>query len=882
MAEDKSSPQKNSENGPPEIKTTRFGKITQTEITQEMEKAYLDYAMSVIVSRALPDVRDGLKPVHRRILYAMKGLNLTHTSSYKKSARIVGEVLGKYHPHGDQAVYDALVRLAQDFSMRYPLIDGQGNFGSVDGDSPAAMRYTEARLARITDELLGDLGKETVPFIDNFDGSYQEPRVLPAKLPNLLLMGSDGIAVGMATKIPPHNITEIIDALHLLIKKASVSFEDKPQKKAAKVEAIADKDPLQVAGRLSSQASVEDLLHHIQGPDFPTGAAIYDWEQIKQVYFTGKGRIIMRAIAQIKEIKGGRHRIVITELPYQVNKARLVAKIAGLIRKKTITGIKNLRDESDRHGLSIVIDLTRDSRPKAILMNLYKHTELQTNFSANMVALNSEGTPHLMNLKTILVEYLKHRQLVVIRRSQFELKQARARAHILEGLMIALDHIDAVVETIKKSKTTDTAKLNLIKKFKLTEIQAIAILDMQLRRLAGLERQKIKDEYNLLQDTIKHLLDLLSHPEKILTVISNELKDLKKKYADKRRTQVFKRSLKSIATEDLIPKKDCLVTLTKSGYIKRLPVGTYRSQRRGGKGVIGMTTKDEDIVSQFTIANTHNNLLIFTDRGQVFALKVYELPEGSRQAKGQAIINLINIEPGEKIQALLATQADPKEAKGKFLIMVTRNGTVKKTPLSAFKNMRASGLIAIKLSSGDKLTWVKQTRGNDNILLISHLGKAIRFKETDARPMGRATQGVRGIRLAESDKVIGMISFPSKPIPDKDSRKRPFLDALIVAEKGFGKRTGVEEFPLQKRGGVGVKAAQVTQRTGKLISAKLVTQNTKEVIITSKKAQVIKLPLRNIKRIGRATQGVILMRFAKADDTVAAVTTIETNSAKTN
>ncbi len=861
-------------NGSTEPKKTRFGKIAPAEITQEMERFYLDYAMSVIVSRALPDVRDGLKPVHRRILYAMKGLNLSYTSSFKKSARIVGEVLGKYHPHGDQAVYEALVRLAQDFSMRYPLITGQGNFGSIDGDSAAAMRYTEAKMSKITEELLFDLDKKTVDFVDNFDGSHQEPQVMPAKLPNLLLMGGDGIAVGMATKIPPHNLSEIVAAIQKLIKKTKISLSDK------KIKDPATEKPEILAGKLEADITIEDLLEHIQGPDFPTGANIYDWNQIKESYLTGRGRVVMRAEAQIKELKGNKHQIVITELPYQVNKARLVGKIAQLIRKKTITGVKSLRDESDRKGLSIVLDLTRDSRPKAILNNLFKFTELQSNFSVNMVALNSEGTPHLMNLKTILTEYLRHRQLVVIKRSQYELIEAQKRAHILEGLMIAIDNIDDVIETIKKSRDTETAKTNLMKKFKLTEIQATAILDMQLRRLAALERQKIKDEYDMIQETIKHLISLLKTPEKIFTVISDELKDLNKKYADPRRTKVFKRSLKNIRDEDLVPKEDCLITLTESGYIKRLPVGTYKTQRRGGKGVTGMATKDEDSISHFVTSNTHENLLVFTDKGRVFNLKVYELPKTSRQAKGQAIINLINIEPQEKVQTILTTDANLAEAKDEYLLMVTQNGTVKKTPLTAFKNMRSTGLIAIKLKSNDRLIWVKQTKGSDHILLVSRLGKGIKFKETDVRPMGRGTQGVRGVNLKGNDKVVGILSFPPKPEKIPGTRKRPFHDALIVAEKGYGKRCSVDEFPIQKRGGVGVKAANITDKTGKLITARLITHHTQQVIMTSKKAQVIKLPVKNIKRIGRATQGVILMRFAKQNDFVAAVTTIENNGEK--
>jgi len=850
--------------------TTQFGKIQPAEITTEMEKAYLDYAMSVIVSRALPDVRDGLKPVHRRILFAMKELGLTHSASYKKSARIVGEVLGKYHPHGDQAVYEALVRLAQNFSMRYPLVDGQGNFGSIDGDSAAAMRYTEAKLAKITEELLFDLEKDTVNFIDNFDGSQQEPSVLPAKLPNLLLMGSDGIAVGMATKIPPHNLGEIVDAIQYTIKKGTVT-RTKELPTATLIEEV---PPQMLAGTFTSEASIEELLEHVKGPDFPTGAAIYDWNEIKEAYLTGRGRITMRAIAEIVETKSGRHQIIISELPYQVNKARLVAKIAHLVRKKVINGVKTLRDESDRKGLAVVIDVARDGKPKAILNNLYKHTELQSNFPVNIVALDADGTPHLMNLKTILMEYLKHRQVVVIRRSQYELKEAKARAHILEGLMIALDNIDEVIETIKKSPDTDTAKTNLMTKFKLSELQAVAILDMQLRRLAALERQKIKDEYDMLQETIKYLVNLLENPDQVLVVIGAELADLKKKYADERRTRVYKQGLKNISEADLVPKEDCLVTLTEAGYIKRLLPGTYRAQRRGGKGVTGMTTKDEDAISHIVTANTHNSLLVFTDQGRVFALKVYDLPEGSRQSKGQAIINLINIQPGEKVQAILPTSADLKDESGDFLLMVTKNGSVKKTKLTQFKNMRTSGLIAIKLLSGDKLTWVKQTSGQDHILLIAASGKAIRFAETDARPMGRDTQGVRGINLKSGDYVVGMISFPEKTIKLDGSRIRPFQDVLVVTERGLGKRTELSEFPLQRRGGIGVKAAKINDKTGKIVSAKIVDHNTDQIVITSKKAQVIKLPFKNIKRIGRDTQGVILMRFAKSGDTVAAVTTV--------
>jgi DNA gyrase subunit A len=846
---------------------SNIGKLRPVEITAEMKKSYLDYAMSVIVARALPDVRDGLKPVHRRILYAMKEQGITHSSPYKKCARVVGEVLGKYHPHGDMAVYDALVRMAQDFSLRYPLIDGHGNFGSVDGDSPAAMRYTEARLAKISQELLSELDKETVKFIDNFDGSLQEPTVLPAKLPNLLLMGADGIAVGMATKIPPHNLGEVIDTLKVLIKKTKVIPDPELPKKTPEPETL---PPQLLAGELESKALVEDLMQTLPGPDFPTAGIIYDARTIAEVYTTGKGSISIRAKTNITESRGGRYKIVITELPYQVNKARLIAKIADLAKAKKIIGIKDIRDESDRRGLQVVIELKKEAKPKAILNNLFKHTELQTNFPANLVAL-VDGTPQLLNLRQILLEYIRHRQLVVIKRSQFDLKAAKLRAHILEGLKIALDHLDAVIATIKKSRDAEVAKTNLMKKFSLTEIQAQAILDMQLRRLAALERKKIEDEYQAIKKTIDQLIVLLLDPKKIFATILDELNELKLKYTDPRRTQIIKSSLKEFSEEDLEPEESCLVTMTKSGYIKRMPVGTYRAQRRGGKGVTGMTTKEADEVSQIFSANTHDVLLIFTNQGRIFRLKVYELPQGSRQSKGQAIINLVNLSSQETIQSVLNIPKEKLEQG--YLLMVTRQGTIKKTPLSQFANIRTTGIIAIRLDSGDELVWVKHTSGKDEIVLVSHEGQSIRFKETDARPMGRAARGIRGIKLNKADYVVGLaVCNPQRT--RKKGRRKFFHDILVVTEKGLGKRTAINEFPLQKRGGKGVKAAQITPKTGKLISAHLVTEQVDQIILTSKKAQVIKLPLKNIKRIGRATQGVILMRFAKANDSVAAVALI--------
>lgn len=841
-----------------------IGKVKPTPIVSEMQKSYLDYAMSVIVSRALPDVRDGLKPVHRRILFAMKEQGITHSSAYKKSARVVGEVLGKYHPHGDMAVYDSLVRMAQDFSLRYPLVDGHGNFGSVDGDSPAAMRYTEARLSKISSQLLTDIDKKTVKFVDNFDGSQQEPTVLPAKLPNLLLMGADGIAVGMATKIPPHNLGEIIDTLQVLLKKSTVEPHKKLKEKYDQPENV---KPAIFAGIFQSDITVEKLMETLPGPDFPTGGTIYDQKIIQQVYTTGKGSITTRAKAKIEEDKRGKFKIVVTELPYQVNKARLIAKIADLVKAKKLTGIRDLRDESDRRGMQIVIELKKDAKPKALLNNLYKHTELQTNFAANIVAL-VDGTPQLLNLKQILTEYVKHRQLVIIKRTQHELKAAKLRAHILEGLIIALDNLDEVIETIKKSSTAETAKTNLMKKFKLSEIQAQAILDMQLRRLAALERKKIEDEYKAIKITIDKLIALLLDPKKVIIAINKELESLKTDYADARRTKVIKQSLKDFSDEDLEPEEECLVTMTKTGYIKRMPINTYKSQRRGGKGVTGMTTKEEDVISRIFSANTHDTLLIFTDKGRVFKIKVYEIPAGSRQAKGQAIINLINIDTQEKIQSVLNIKKDKTDYG--YLLMVTRKGTIKKTGTSLFANIRTNGITAIKLDEKDELVWVKQTSGKDHIVLVSHLGQSISFKETDARPMGRAAKGVRGINLKENDYVVGMAVYNPKRKKPK-GRRRFFQDLFVAMEQGLGKRTQITSFPIQKRGGKGVKVAKLSDKTGDIVSAHMVTEETETIVLTSKKAQVIKLPLKNIKRIGRTTQGVILMRFAKKADSVAAV-----------
>ncbi|KKT87482.1 MAG: gyrase subunit A protein [Microgenomates group bacterium GW2011_GWA1_Microgenomates_45_10] len=863
-----------------------IGKVNQVEITAEIEKSFLDYAMSVIVQRALPDVRDGLKPVHRRILYAMEQMSLHHSGKYTKSAKVVGEVLGKYHPHGDIPVYDALVRLAQDFSMRYMLVDGQGNFGSVDGDSPAAMRYTEVRLAAISEEILADINKETVDTTANFDNTLNEPTYLPSKLPNLLLMGSEGIAVGLATKIPPHNLTEVIDAVSYAIGHGKAII-NKHQEESTSTETVKDvfdipkisfegKDtkkldlvtPTEVS--FESEATVDDLVQFIKGPDFPTGGAIYDANQIKEVYATGRGRIVMRGKAEIEEGKGGKSQIIISEIPYQVNKAEMVARIAQLVKDKKVEGISDLRDESDREGIRVVVELKRDARPKSVLNNLYKHTALQTTFPANFVALVDQ-TPQTLTLKQMIVEFVKHRQQVVVRRSIYDLKQNRARAHILEGLKIALDNLDAVIKTIKESKSADDAKINLMTRFKLSELQSVAILDMQLRRLAALERQKIEDEYKAVMKVIAFLEDLLKHPEKILVAVGDELSELKQKYGDERRTKVYKSPIGEFSEEDLVPLEETIITITGTGYIKRQNPSVFKAQHRGGKGVMGMETKEEDEIAHLVAGTTHDDLFFLTSKGRIFKVKTWELPEGSRQSKGQALVNLINTEQDETVQSVLAI--NPKQHEGqKYLLLVTRKGTVKKSAIADYENIRTSGLIAIKLEAGDELVWARTTSGEDDILLATHEGKSIKFKEKDVRPTGRDTMGVRGILLGKEDYVIGMESFPPKMTVPEDKRKKVFRDILVVMEKGIGKRTPIGQFPVQNRGGQGVKVAQVTPKTGKVVALQMVDQTYDEVVLTSRNAQVIKLPLRNIPELSRATQGVILMRFQSKDDSVAAVT----------
>ncbi len=858
-----------------------IGKIQPVEITSELAKSYVDYAMSVIVSRALPDVRDGLKPVHRRILFAMHQMNLSPTTSFTKSAKVVGEVLGKYHPHGDIPVYDALVRLAQDFSMRYPLVQGQGNFGSVDGDPPAAMRYTEVRLAKITPTMLADIEKDTADFVDNFDATLKEPVFLPALLPNLLLMGSEGIAVGMATKIPPHNLGEVVDAITEAIKKGNIIVGDKKEQ-AEKTEFVIKQITLLASGEkkeakngevkaenvsFESEITVDELVKIIPGPDFPTGATIYDAESLHEVYSTGRGKISIRGIAQIQETSPGKQQIIISEIPYQVNKAQLIIKIADLVKSKKIVGISDLRDESDKEGMRVVIELKKSARPKSVLNNIYKHTKLQTTFPANFVAL-VDGTPHTVNLKQIIIEYIKHRQRVVTRRTIFELTAAKKRAHILEGLKIALDNLDAVIRTIRSSRTQEDAKANLVKRFKLTEIQATAILDMQLRRLAALEREKIEKEYQEVKKIIDALTSILKEPKKVLDIITKELTELKEKFSDARRTKIYRTKIGEFSEEDLVAKEDALITVTKTGYLKRVHRGTYRSQRRGGKGVLGMTTKEEDEIEHLMSATTHDTILFFTDHGRVFGTKAWEIPETTRQAKGQAIVNILNLDQGEQVRSILNIK---KEGNGKYLIMTTKKGLVKKTKLEEFENMRSSGLIAIRLKKEDELVSVSESEGNEHVILISKNGKCIRFPEINARAMGRATSGVRGMKLDSTDEIIDMGVFPEKLIKPADKRIKVFMDVLTISEKGLGKRTKAHLFPVQRRAGKGVKAAQVNEKTGSLACAILVNEKVELIVITSKLGQIIKLPLKNIPQLGRATQGVILMRFAKKGDGVAAV-----------
>ncbi len=806
-----------------------------------MQKAYLDYAMSVIVDRALPEVGDGLKPSQRRILVAMNDLGLTAGSKHRKCAKIAGDTSGNYHPHGEGVVYPTLVRMAQDFNLRYPLVDGQGNFGSIDGDPPAAMRYTEARMAKFGELILKDLEKETVEYRATYDGSRQEPIILPSLFPNLICNGTTGIAVGMATNIPPHNLGEVVDALAFMIDKIKIVESNKTS-----------------GFKIDSDATVEDLTKFIKGPDFPTGGEIYDAKEIIQAYATGKGRVVMRAKASIEEGKKGSQRIIVSEIPYQTNKSWLVARIAQLIKDGKIKKIKDLRDESDREGMRIVIELKREARPQRVLNLLYKHTDMQKAFNANVVAL-VDGEPRVLTLKMLLEEFLRHRKRVVVNRTIYLLKKAKHRAHILEGLKKALDHIDAVIETIKKSKNQEIAKTNLIKKFELTEIQAVAILDMQLRRLAALERQKVEDELKEVLKTIAGYEALLASPKKIMKMIKKEFLELKEKYGDKRRTKVYKQKAGEFAEEELIESQEVIVTITKSGYIKRLPRDTYKRQGRGGKGVIGAQLKEEDVVEEMLTANTHDTVLFFTNKGKVYSLRVWDIPEASRTAKGVAVVNLVNLEAEEKVSSILTLS---KKNGVKFLMAATRKGTVKRTPIDQFENIRRTGIIAIKLSSGDELCWVKPTDGKSEVLLVTADGKSIRFDESDARPMGRPAAGVRGIKLGKDDHVVGMEII-------KESKK-----LLVVTENGYGKLTAIDEYTQQKRGGSGILTARVNQKTGQVVGGRLIQNGEGDLVIISTAGQVIRLPIKDVSVMGRATQGVRLMRLSKGDR-VAALASLE-------
>jgi len=801
-----------------------LGKVLPIRIEDEMKNSYIDYAMSVIVMRALPDVRDGLKPVHRRILYAMHEAGMTPNKPYKKSARIVGEVLGKYHPHGDSSVYDASVRLAQDFSTRYLLVDGHGNFGSVDGDSAAAMRYTEVRMSRVAAEMLADIEKDTVDFVPNYDESLKEPTVLPAKIPNLLVNGSSGIAVGMATNIPPHNLGEVVDGLVMMI--------DDPE------------------------VSIQELMMAIKGPDFPTGGLILGREGIKSAYLTGRGSVKMRAQARVERMSNGKNRIIVTEIPYQVNKAKLVETIANLVRDKVIDGITDLRDESDRTGMRVVIELRRDVNADVVLNQLYKHTQLQDSFGVNMLAL-VDGRPRVLNLQEVLRLYLAHQKDVITRRTQFELEKARARAHILEGLKIALDNLDAVIATIRRSQTVDIARTALMDGFALSEKQSQAILDMRLQRLTGLERAKIEQEYKDIMETIELLESILADEHKVMNIIKEELLDVKKRFGDDRRT-VITSDVSKLEVEDLIAVEDVVITITHQGYIKRLNIDTYRSQKRGGRGVTGMGTKEEDFVVHLFVATTHHNILFFTNRGRVYRLKAYEIAEASRTAKGTAVVNLLPLEQNEKITAVIPIK---EFAEKRFLFMATRKGIVKKTELTEFDTARKGGLIAINLDEDDDLIDVKLTNGEQHIILGTRDGMAIHFAEKEVRVMGRTAHGVKGISLDDGDVVVGVDVV------------KPDNEVLTVSEEGYGKRTLVREYRTQSRGGKGVINLKVTEKTGKVVGLKLVRPGQELMLITSD-GIVIRIEIDEISVISRNTQGVTLMRTS-AEDKVVALATVE-------
>ncbi len=797
--------------------------IIPINIEDEMRGAYIDYSMSVIISRALPDVRDGLKPVHRRILYGMLELGVNYNKPYKKSARIVGEVLGKYHPHGDTAVYDSMVRMAQEWSLRYMLVDGQGNFGSVDGDSPAAMRYTEARLKRIAEELLSDINKNTVDFQPNFDDSLQEPSVLPGKMPNLLVNGASGIAVGMATNMAPHNLSEVVDG--------TIAYID------------------------NNDITVAELMQYITAPDFPTGGIIYGYAGVKEAFETGRGRIIMRATAEFETTKTGKEQIIVTEIPYMVNKASMIEKTAALINEKKIEGISDIRDESDRQGLRIVYDIKKDAIPNIVLNHLYKYTQLQSSFGVNNIAL-VKGRPQTLNLRDLIRHFVDHRHEVVTRRTQYELEEAERRAHILQGYLIALDNLDEVIELIRNSRDPEVAREDLMKRFELSEIQAKAILEMRLQRLTGLEREKIVKEYEEVQTLIADLKDILDKEERRMEIIKTELTEIRDRYGDERRTEIV-HSADDLTVEDMIPNEEMVITISHEGYVKRTPLTEYRTQSRGGVGSRGAITKQDDFTEHLFIASAHNYLLIFTEFGKVFWKKVYGLPEGTKASKGRAIQNLINIESGDKVRAVINVEnlTDEEYINNNFVMMCTENGTIKKTALEAYSRPRQNGINAITVKDGDRLLEVKLTNGENHIVIAKRMGKAIHFNESDVRPMGRMASGVRGVTLeGEEDKVVGMVCI-----------SRDDANLLVVSEKGYGKRSSIDDYRITKRGGKGVKTINITEKTGKLVAIKEVI-DTDDLMIINKSGITIRMAVEDLRVMGRATQGVKLIRLNENDE----------------
>jgi DNA gyrase subunit A len=805
-------------------------KIIRIDIDEQMKSAYIDYSMSVIVSRALPDVRDGLKPVHRRVLYGMLDLGLTNNKPYKKSARIVGEVLGKYHPHGDASVYNTMVRMAQEWSLRYLMVEGQGNFGSIDGDSPAAMRYTEARFQKIAEDMLADINKDTVDFQLNFDDSLQEPTVLPSKVPNLLINGSSGIAVGMATNMPPHNITEVINA--------TIAYID------------------------NNEVTIADLMKYIKAPDFPTGAIIYGYSGVQEAFETGRGRIVMRAKAEIEATKD-RETIIVTEIPYQVNKAMMIERTAELVGEKKIEGISNIKDESNKDGIRIVYEIKRDANASIVLNNLFKQTALQTSFSVNNIALVN-GRPQMLNLKDLIRYFVEHRHEVVIRRTKFELAEAKKRAHILEGLLIALDHLDEVIKLIRNSDTPEDARTGLMEKFGLSDIQARAILDMTLRRLTGLERDKIKDEYNELMKTIEYLQSILDDEGKRMQIIKDELTEMMEKYGDERRTQIV-HAAGDMSMEDFIEDEDVVITISHEGYIKRTPATEYRTQGRGGKGAKGSDSRNEDFIEHLLIASNHNYMLFFTETGRCFWLRVYEIPEGSRLSKGRAIQNIINIPKEEKIKAFIKVKnlKDQEYLENNYIIMCTKKGTIKKTSLEAYSRPRVNGINAININEGDQLLEASLTTGASEIVMALKSGRAIRFNEGTVRPMGRTATGVRGVTLAnDTDEVVGMIAVDD-----------PETTVLVVSEKGYGKRTDIEDYRVTNRGGKGVKTINITEKTGNLVAIKAVT-DADDLMIINRSGIVIRIVVSELRVMGRATQGVKLINL-KGNDEIASVAKIQ-------